>query len=97
MFSMERGSNDSKILKPNIDLGCRHFPPPEDVPRAPLISVVDKQKIVAKRFLFSKEKLERIKELATSDFSSTVKDPTRVEALSAFHMQEFYWGKWGKT
>lgn len=76
--------DDGNILKPNFDLGCLHFPPPEDIPRAPLISVSEKEKIVAKRFVFSKEKMERIKELAASDSRSTVKDPTRVEALSAF-------------
>lgn len=84
-----RGSDDREILTPNFDVGCLHFPPPEDVPRAPLISVADKQKIVAKRFVFSKEKLERIKELASSDSTSTIRDPTRVEALSAFICKNF--------
>ncbi|XP_027109684.2 stemmadenine O-acetyltransferase-like [Coffea arabica] len=45
-----------------------------------------KEKIVTKRFVFDKEKLAKLKQAAAS---SLVKDPTRVEAVSAFIWRHF--------
>ncbi|KAL3512592.1 hypothetical protein ACH5RR_025309 [Cinchona calisaya] len=85
-----KSNDDNEILKPNLDLGCLYFPPPKDVlPSAPLRSVVKKEKVVAKRLVFDKEKLEKLKEVASSVSDSPVKDPTRVEALSAYICKNF--------
>ncbi|KAL3537857.1 hypothetical protein ACH5RR_001223 [Cinchona calisaya] len=48
-----------------------------------------KEKIVTKRFVFDKKKLAKLKEDAISAPGSQVKDPTRVEAVSAFFWRHF--------
>ncbi|CAI9095723.1 OLC1v1031719C1 [Oldenlandia corymbosa var. corymbosa] len=65
---------------PDFDIGRNLFPP-RDVPfKLPPSEL--KGKLVGKRFLFTKEKLMELKDLAIS--SSSVKDPSRVEVVTAF-------------
>ncbi|KAG8363724.1 hypothetical protein BUALT_Bualt19G0052100 [Buddleja alternifolia] len=47
------------------------------------------EKLVTKKILFDKEKLAVFKQLDTSPPGSTVKDPTRVEVVSAFIWKHF--------
>ncbi|KAL0402228.1 UNVERIFIED_CONTAM: Stemmadenine O-acetyltransferase [Sesamum latifolium] len=49
----------------------------------------DPKNIVTKRFVFDKEKLEALKQAATSPSGSNVKNPTRVEVVSAFIWKHF--------
>ncbi|KAI3449126.1 hypothetical protein Pfo_005791 [Paulownia fortunei] len=46
-------------------------------------------KFMTKRFVFDKEKLSALKQAATSYSGSTVKDPSRVELVSAFIWKHF--------
>ncbi|KAL0456524.1 UNVERIFIED_CONTAM: Stemmadenine O-acetyltransferase [Sesamum latifolium] len=49
----------------------------------------NEKNIVTKRFVFDKEKLEALKQAATSPSGSNVKNPTRVEVVSAFIWKHF--------
>ncbi|XP_059658977.1 stemmadenine O-acetyltransferase-like [Cornus florida] len=77
----------SKLVRPNFDLAC-HFPPRDSLGFMPMASVT-KEKIVTRRFIFDKMRLATLKEVASSPFGSEVKDPTRVEAVSAFIWWQF--------
>ncbi|CAI9095719.1 OLC1v1031715C1 [Oldenlandia corymbosa var. corymbosa] len=74
----------AKILVPNFDLGRNLFPPRDSPYKFPLAEV--EGKIVCKRFVFGKEKLTEVKELASS---IGLKDPTRVEVVTAFLLKQF--------
>ncbi|CAK9141166.1 unnamed protein product [Ilex paraguariensis] len=54
-----------------------------------LNAIISKEKIVTRRFVFDKSKLETLKKSACSATESTVKDPTRVEAVSTFIWSHF--------
>ncbi|KAK6148130.1 hypothetical protein DH2020_019042 [Rehmannia glutinosa] len=73
--------------EPRFDMAA-HFPP-MDLSGAsgftPSIGVT-KDKITTKRFVFDEEKLSKLKQLAGGD---DVKNPTRVEAVSAFIWRHF--------
>ncbi|KAL3537885.1 hypothetical protein ACH5RR_001251 [Cinchona calisaya] len=55
-----------------------------------------KEKIVTKRFVFDKKKVAKLKEDGVSGPGSQVKDPTRVEAVSAFLWRHFIEASKGK-
>ncbi|OMO87224.1 Transferase [Corchorus capsularis] len=68
------------IIAPSFE-AVTHFPPLQmSVPPTPVI----KEKIVSKRFIFSKSTIEALREKVSSDIDSQVKDPTRIEAVSSF-------------
>ncbi|OIT30081.1 PREDICTED: vinorine synthase-like [Nicotiana attenuata] len=69
------------IVQPNFNLSSIY--PPLDLSKSsfkPSIGI-KKDKLLTRRFVFNKEKLDAIKKSASG---SQVKDPTRVEALSAY-------------
>ncbi|CAK9172671.1 unnamed protein product, partial [Ilex paraguariensis] len=63
--------------------------PPRDLSGFIPNAVISKEKIVTRRFVFDKSKLEILKKSACSGAESIVKDPTRVEAVSAFIWSHF--------
>ncbi|GFP98653.1 vinorine synthase [Phtheirospermum japonicum] len=69
---------------PIFDL-ARHFPP-RDLSGSGFSQSVylKREKLVTKRFIFDTEKLAALRGAATSPSGSIVKDPTRVELVSAF-------------
>ncbi|KAL3638123.1 hypothetical protein CASFOL_017993 [Castilleja foliolosa] len=70
--------------QPIFDL-ARHFPSREISGFGFSQSVyVKKEKLVTKRFIFDTDKLLALRRAATSPSGSVVKDPTRVELVSAF-------------
>ncbi|XP_016477365.1 stemmadenine O-acetyltransferase-like [Nicotiana tabacum] len=79
---------DTGIVQPNFNLSSIF--PPLDLSNSsfkPSIGIKN-DKLMTRRFVFDKEKLDAIKKSASG---SQVKDPTRVEALSAFvwkHLME---------
>ncbi|KAL3512591.1 hypothetical protein ACH5RR_025308 [Cinchona calisaya] len=81
------------VLQPNFDLASHYFPPN-------YLSIcgnkphkgIEKEKFVAKRFVFDKEKLEKLKKevVSSSLESDQVKEKiTRVEAVTAFLWKRF--------
>ncbi|CAK9172568.1 unnamed protein product [Ilex paraguariensis] len=78
---------DTKILSPNFDMAA-HFPPRDLLGFRPTTGIT-KEKIVTRRFVFDNSQLAALKEAASSAFGSQVKDPTRVEAISAFIWRHF--------
>ncbi|KAL1531706.1 shikimate O-hydroxycinnamoyltransferase [Salvia divinorum] len=70
---------------PSFDMAL-HFPPSPS-PRPLFHSGVPSEKIAMRRLVFDKEKVERIRKLEAS--RSEVKDPTRVEAVSALLWRSF--------
>ncbi|CAI9099865.1 OLC1v1036747C1 [Oldenlandia corymbosa var. corymbosa] len=81
----------SSTLVPDFDAGRNLFPAPEIPICPPQIDVQGKGKYVYKKLVFSKEKISELKQLAiaassssSSSSSSVLKDPTRVEVISAF-------------
>ncbi|CAI9095720.1 OLC1v1031716C1 [Oldenlandia corymbosa var. corymbosa] len=87
--AINRRENIESLLVPNFDIGRNVFPPRNSPYRFPVSEV--KGKIVCKRFLFSKEKLTELKKLANSSSSSSpiVKDPSRLEVVTAFLLKQF--------
>ncbi|CAK9143470.1 unnamed protein product [Ilex paraguariensis] len=83
--SKSRG--DSKYLGPNFDIDSLF--PPRDLSGFIPSAVLSKEKIVTRRFVFDKSKLKILKKSACSGAESIVKDPTRVEAVSAFIWSHF--------
>ncbi|CAI9099854.1 OLC1v1036736C1 [Oldenlandia corymbosa var. corymbosa] len=75
-----------------FDAGRNLFPAPEIPICPPQIDVQGKEKYVYKKLVFSKEKISELKQLAIAASSSSsssssslvLKDPTRVEVISAF-------------
>nr|XP_027121974.1 vinorine synthase-like [Coffea arabica] len=79
-----RGQAD-EVVQPDFELAGRLFPP-ANIPLTThdFMSLEEKESLVTKRFVFDKEKLDALKQLASSAASgSSVKDPTRIEAVSA--------------
>ncbi|KAL0372668.1 UNVERIFIED_CONTAM: Stemmadenine O-acetyltransferase [Sesamum calycinum] len=77
---------------PRFTLDLADYFPPREFPDSPahlrkLTS--NEKKIVTKRFVFNKEKLEALKQAAASPSGSNVKNPTRVEVVSAFIWKHF--------
>ncbi|KAL1531701.1 shikimate O-hydroxycinnamoyltransferase [Salvia divinorum] len=70
-------------VHPSFDMAL-HFPPS---PRPSLHPGVPSEKIATRRLVFDKEKVEKIRKLEAS--RSEVKDPTRVEAVSALLWRSF--------
>lgn len=82
--TIARGPEDAEIVQPNFSLATTLFPP-IDLSNScfkPSIGMKKEKVITTRRFVFDKEKLDILKKSASS--GSQVKDPTRVEALSAF-------------
>ncbi|KAI3445681.1 hypothetical protein Pfo_002346 [Paulownia fortunei] len=78
-----------KFSPSSFDL-AGHFPSKDLSDSGISLSIyVQKEKLVTKRFVFDKEKLAALKQAATSPSGSTVKDPTRVEVVSAFIWKHF--------
>ncbi|CAI9118869.1 OLC1v1020496C1 [Oldenlandia corymbosa var. corymbosa] len=85
--AINRGDGSSSKSKPiNFDAG-RHLFPALEFP-IPQNRADWKEKYVYKKFLFNKEKIAELKELAICA-SSSLKDPTRVEVISAFIWKHF--------
>lgn len=79
---------DSKIATPNFNLAFHFKPRDEDFsPFFPPTSGIDNETIVTKRFIFDKMKLATLKEKLVVS-SQMIKDPTRVEAVSAFILKQ---------
>ncbi|XP_059644671.1 stemmadenine O-acetyltransferase-like [Cornus florida] len=76
-----------KNVTPSFDLAL-HFPPKDLSGFMPTLGITT-EKIVTRRFVFDKKKLAVLKEAASSAFGSQVKDPTRIEAVSAFIWSHF--------
>ncbi|XP_042032147.1 vinorine synthase-like [Salvia splendens] len=72
-------------VHPSFDMAL-HFPPSQS-PRPLLYLGVPREKITTRSLVFDKEKVERIRKLEAS--RSEVKDPTRVEAVSALLWRSF--------
>ncbi|XP_059638879.1 stemmadenine O-acetyltransferase-like [Cornus florida] len=70
-----------KNVTPSFDLAS-HFPPRDFSEFMPTTGIRT-EKIVTRRFVFDKMKLAALKKAASSAIGSQVKDPTRVEAVSA--------------
>ncbi|KAK4414290.1 Stemmadenine O-acetyltransferase [Sesamum alatum] len=81
-----RGENPKSA--PEFGMMARYFPARDlsESNFSPSILMGD-DKLVTKRFVFDKEKLAALKQAATG--SDIVKDPTRVEAVSAFILKYF--------
>ncbi|XP_057791884.1 stemmadenine O-acetyltransferase-like [Salvia miltiorrhiza] len=75
----------SRIIHPSFDLALRF--PPRDIFVSGFRAGVTEEKIATRRLVFDKEKVESIRELEAS--RSEVKDPSRVEAVSAFLWRSF--------
>nr|XP_027109682.1 vinorine synthase-like [Coffea arabica] len=80
---------DAEIHQSSLDLTSLF--PPKDVLNSgfkPTVGIT-KEKITTKRFVFDREKLAKLKQALASSPGSQVKDPTRVEAVSAFFWRHF--------
>ncbi|KAA8542162.1 hypothetical protein F0562_023314 [Nyssa sinensis] len=87
-----KSRGDGKVVCPSFDLAC-HFPPRNLSGFTPTAGIT-KEKIVTRRLVFDKMKLAKLKEAATTAAASggggsQLKDPTRVEAVSAFIWKHF--------
>ncbi|CAI9095722.1 OLC1v1031718C1 [Oldenlandia corymbosa var. corymbosa] len=80
-----KNRGDCKRFSPDFDSGRNLFPPSELSLRSPFTEL--KGRISCKRFLFDKEKVTELKDLAISS-SSVVKNPTRVEVVTAFLLKQ---------
>ncbi|KAH6759768.1 hypothetical protein C2S51_016717, partial [Perilla frutescens var. frutescens] len=77
----------SRIIHPSFDLAL-HFPPMEhSFSPSGVYAGIKREKMVTKRLVLEREKIEKLREEAAA--SSSVKDPTRVEAVSAFIWRSF--------
>ncbi|PIN14889.1 Vinorine synthase [Handroanthus impetiginosus] len=77
---------EAEDIQPSFDLAF-HFPPKDLFGSSITPNVgVAKEKITTKRLVFDKEKLAKLKQVVAS---GEVKNPTRVEALSAFIWRHF--------
>ncbi|KAI3472586.1 hypothetical protein Pfo_031102 [Paulownia fortunei] len=85
---------EAEVVQPSFDLAV-HFPPMDLSASGVMPNVgVTKEKITTKRLVFDKEKLAKLKQLAAS---GEVKNPTRVEAVSAFIWRHFIEAAKAKT
>ncbi|KAL3537881.1 hypothetical protein ACH5RR_001247 [Cinchona calisaya] len=81
--------DDAEIPRANFDLASLF--PPKDLSNfgfKPTIGITN-ETITTRRYVFDQEKLKKLKQVASSDPGSQVKDPTRVEAVSAFFWRHF--------
>ncbi|XP_027174814.1 vinorine synthase-like [Coffea eugenioides] len=80
-----------EIVQPDFKLGCRLFPPANSpISSIDFVSGEKKETLLTKRFVFDKKKLAALKKFASSVTSaSSVKDPTLVEAVTAFILKHF--------
>ncbi|CAI9099862.1 OLC1v1036744C1 [Oldenlandia corymbosa var. corymbosa] len=90
--ALNRGETVGSV--PNFDLGRQIFPPLDrDVGLPNLVRLEEDRKVGLKRIVFGKEKLLGLKKLATSSHSPAsspvVKDPTRMEVVTAFLWKHF--------
>ncbi|KAK4433113.1 Stemmadenine O-acetyltransferase [Sesamum alatum] len=77
---------------PRFSLDLANYFPAREFLESPFLEkqlTSNEKKIVTKRFVFDKEKLEALKQAATSPSGSTVEDPTSVEVVSAFIWKHF--------
>ncbi|KAK4425159.1 Vinorine synthase [Sesamum alatum] len=74
---------------PRFSLDLANYFPAREFPDYHSPRGTNENKIVTKRFVFAKEKLEALKQAATSPSGSNVKNPTRVEVVSAFIWKHF--------
>ncbi|KAK4424816.1 Vinorine synthase [Sesamum alatum] len=77
---------------PRFSLDLANYFPAREFPESPFLEkqlTSNEKKIVTKRFVFDKEKLEALKQAASSPSGSTVEDPTTVEVVSAFIWKHF--------
>ncbi|KAL0413479.1 UNVERIFIED_CONTAM: Stemmadenine O-acetyltransferase [Sesamum radiatum] len=76
---------------PKFSVDLAHYFPPRKFPDSPSVPklMLNEKNIVTKRFVFDKENLEALKHAATSPSGSNVKNPTRVEVVSAFIWKHF--------
>ncbi|KAL0464254.1 UNVERIFIED_CONTAM: Stemmadenine O-acetyltransferase [Sesamum latifolium] len=83
-----RGENPKSA--PEFGVMARYFPAQDlsDSNVSPAL-LMGNDKLVMKRFVFDKEKLAALKQAAATGDGSDVKDPTRVEAVSAFILKYF--------
>ncbi|KAL0397398.1 UNVERIFIED_CONTAM: Stemmadenine O-acetyltransferase [Sesamum calycinum] len=83
-----RGENPKSA--PEFGVMARYFPAQDlsDSNISPSL-LMGNDKLVTKRFVFNKEKLAALKQAAATGDGSDVKDPTRVEAVSAFILKYF--------
>ncbi|KAK4406406.1 Vinorine synthase [Sesamum angolense] len=81
---------EAEFLRFSLDL-ANYFPPREFLDYSAVFRKLksNEKKITTKRFVFDKEKLEALKQVATSSSGSNVKNPTRVEVVSAFIWKHF--------
>ncbi|XP_052181219.1 stemmadenine O-acetyltransferase-like [Diospyros lotus] len=87
-----KARGNGTIMQPNFDLAT-HFPPRNHLSGFAPTTGITKEKLVTRRFVFDKTVLEKLKATVSNALggSEAVKDPTRVEAVSAFiwkHMME---------
>ena len=80
-----------EIVQPDFELGCRLFPPTNSpISSIEFVSGEKKETLLTKRFVFDKKKLAAVKKFASSVASTgSVKDPTLVEAITAFILKHF--------
>ncbi|XP_057786544.1 stemmadenine O-acetyltransferase-like [Salvia miltiorrhiza] len=76
----------SRIIHPSFDVALR-FPPMNSSWRSPMSLAVTNERFVTRRLVFEKEKVAKVRGLEAS--RSEVKDPSRVEAVSAFLWRSF--------
>ncbi|KAK4410891.1 Stemmadenine O-acetyltransferase [Sesamum angolense] len=83
-----RGENPKSA--PEFGVMARYFPAQDlsDSNISPSL-LTGNSKLVTKRFVFDEEKLAALKQAAATADGSDVKDPTRVEAVSAFILKYF--------
>ncbi|XP_022887185.1 vinorine synthase-like [Olea europaea var. sylvestris] len=88
---------ESKIMQSNFDLAALF--PPKDFSTYNFrpSDTMTSEKIVTKRFVFDKDKLVSLKEAAAVGSELLVKNPTRVEAVSAYIWRHFIEMAKGKT
>ncbi|CAI9118878.1 OLC1v1020505C1 [Oldenlandia corymbosa var. corymbosa] len=77
----------TRLVVSNFDVGRHVFPPVDHDVSFPLQPPNKGKGMVYKRFVFDKEKLKELKELAIS--SSAAKSPTRIEVVTAFLWKHF--------
>ncbi|XP_057766289.1 stemmadenine O-acetyltransferase-like [Salvia miltiorrhiza] len=75
-----------------------YFPPLRLIPFSRFQRLfVSNENLMTKRFVFNKEKLDTLRQAATTPSESAIKDPSRVELVSAFIWKHFTEGKLKKS
>uniref|UniRef100_A0A5B7C948 Vinorine synthase-like n=1 Tax=Davidia involucrata TaxID=16924 RepID=A0A5B7C948_DAVIN len=80
----------TKVVDPNFDL-AHHFPPRNLSGFTHMSDIITEEKIVTRRFVYDKMKLDALKEAAATAAASSGGggSPTRVEAVTAFIWRHF--------